>query len=965
MGASAARRARKSLSVILLPKLHASLIEPTERDSSHKLNRKAGGAVGAEIPSQKPDSAQKDEEETLVMRVPIALAAVKMLQRLPTDFMEENLSGILLKVMAFLKCRLESVRRAARETLVEISVSLGPKYLPVVVREMSSLLLSTRGYAFHVLAFTAHSLLVALVSLMQPGDINKCLRDFLEICKADLFGLSAEEKEVNRITAKVYEAKSHKSYDSFQLLAKVVPESCLIDLIQPLKEVLDSTHSYKSVKIVKECLIRVVKGLSDNSFISSPALVTFLYGVLSQNISSLWPVTAKETEKPLPRRAAGAYAGVNGTVSKPLALPADSYLIPKEPRKVRSKVTGAVDKVGAQANAHTMTEFGLQLLHSLLKKEQIKWRKDVVMKDSFIVTDMNGEKQSDEVVVDIMMLDPLVPVVCRSLESKHAKIATLALNCFRMMLRMDLPSLYDHLVKAAQAVYTILHKYAGATSGDNYNLAVAAFKAVAVLVRFMKSLPVEEDHLSALLTYVSRDLDLGGEVGSSSSYSGPARTATAFGVLRSILARKLRSPLIPPLMKRVAKLSIIAEASHIQAQSRQVFLQFLLDYPMSKKKLDSNVSFYLGQLDYELLSGRESALEFIQSIISVFPPLVLKNFSGIIFVSLAARLIEEEMPSCRKRVAEIIKSMLLRLNKATRDTLFSMLLIWMKDSELTHQQIAFQVCGILVLAEGDAFSSRLSDVLPIIVEQLKGKDKSNNVSSNPVNHKPQMGISNEKIKEKLSENCEEDFIPEDYDKTSESGIDLECEDERSRDHQLFQMLQLVLKIMMSCLEVLSSSKWGTYVNEIAVHCQLLLAYPHEWVRLASSQVLGSIFGSVEASKVALALKKEDKIKKEKLKKKANSLENNNCLPFLFTGVKRRLKSLILDLTGQLECNGIGPQLADQVVKNLAFLARVLKFLEDRKEVREDAKEDESKLSLAWMMFKMRKIVNKEVPSIFY
>jgi hypothetical protein len=59
----------------------------------------------------------------------------------------------------------------------------------------------------------------------------------LQLCKKDLFGAVAEEKEVNQITGKLHEARKTKSYDTFQILAQTVTEKCLSDLIVPLREV--------------------------------------------------------------------------------------------------------------------------------------------------------------------------------------------------------------------------------------------------------------------------------------------------------------------------------------------------------------------------------------------------------------------------------------------------------------------------------------------------------------------------------------------------------------------------------------------------------------------------------------------------------------------------------------------------------------------------------------------------------
>lgn len=67
-----------SLQIVLLPQLHKSLAQLTQYDSSHKVNRKRTGF-------------EREEED--LARVPISLAVVKLLQRLPKEILDFNLPG--------------------------------------------------------------------------------------------------------------------------------------------------------------------------------------------------------------------------------------------------------------------------------------------------------------------------------------------------------------------------------------------------------------------------------------------------------------------------------------------------------------------------------------------------------------------------------------------------------------------------------------------------------------------------------------------------------------------------------------------------------------------------------------------------------------------------------------------------------------------------------------------------------
>jgi U3 small nucleolar RNA-associated protein 20 len=127
-----------------------------------------------------------------------------------------------MKICTFLKSRLESVRRTTREVLQNIMLTLGPDYLHYLLKEMNALL--TRGFQVHVLVFTIHAVLVTLKPLFKPGHMSSNLSSILSVCKIDLFGPSAEEKEIAGIVRNVSEAKSTKSFDIFHILGEFIDE---------------------------------------------------------------------------------------------------------------------------------------------------------------------------------------------------------------------------------------------------------------------------------------------------------------------------------------------------------------------------------------------------------------------------------------------------------------------------------------------------------------------------------------------------------------------------------------------------------------------------------------------------------------------------------------------------------------------------------------------------------------------
>lgn len=125
-------------------------------------------------------------------------------------------------------------------------------------------------------------------------------------------------------------------------------------------------------------------------------------------------------------------------------------------------------------------------------------------------------------------------------------------------------------------------------------------------MRDVKYFILDVDQLKTLLLYTEQDLH------------NHDRQATAFSLLKAIISRKFIAPEIHDVMQKVAKISIISEMEYVRQQARNVFHQFLMDYPLGKK-LEKYITFYLSQLNYELDFGRQSALDMILSLIQSFP----------------------------------------------------------------------------------------------------------------------------------------------------------------------------------------------------------------------------------------------------------------------------------------------------------------------------------------------------------
>lgn len=645
---AAATRIHKTIVISLLPHLHRVVTHKAKSDDEHKLVR------------------SKYPEDDEILRVPLALAMIKLLQHLPGGTLENTLPGILLKICVFLRSRSRDVRTSARDTIEKVALSLGARYLPFLLRELKGTL--TRGYQLHVLGFTAFRLLKVLSSNMKPGDLDPALTTVQDIFYSELFGQTADEKEVEAIKAKYFEAQFIKAYDAYQLLATYVSSRSVNQLVQPIKGVLESTHNRHIANKAEVVLQKVANGLMANSSIPIETMMVFIKCWITQSTSSIVQQSKQKSK--------------NADSKEKLQhrLPESCLLLPEAaPRG------GFKPKASKETNTHVLVEFGLQLLHMCLKKSLL----------------LPNEH------LHLQLLDPLIPAIQECLKSSHIKTTANCMRCLSWILKFPLPSLKANINKIVPDMFVVLRNYTGAATakGGNQELITVCFKAVTVLVRDVAYYGITEDQLKVLLTYCEEDIY---------NYS---RQSSAFNLIRAILSRKLDIPQLHQVMDRLFEMSITASSTNVRLHSRQVILHYLLNYPMGKG-LKKHLHYYIDNLNYELEEGRESAIEMMITIFSAFPQSVLNNHCVKFFVALAMASFNDASAKCRKLIMVALRTLIGKIEVKQRKALFADVIKWMKSDVIDVCTMGSHVCGIFVEVEGGKFESYLTDIIPLLQLQL-------------------------------------------------------------------------------------------------------------------------------------------------------------------------------------------------------------------------------------------------------
>lgn len=682
--------------------------------------------------------------QDVVVRVPLALAVVKVLRRLRAASFFLEFPKLLVSLVKLLKHKLEDVRASARATLVKIVEELGTAYLLPVVDELRH---SLQEASTHVLAYTLHVILETVskivlakkpASLLLPppmesnhdesadafaSDLDACLPSVLEILVDDLFQGVGEggEGQAHQPKSKTKEAKStSKSYDALEVLARslaFLPNPSVHRVVGALvAKFLDHPSSNKSAQVLQEALRRVALGLTKNASVDASHLLLYTFNVLDASLESIRPMTDAEKAK---LRAAQSRAApwLGGAVAAWQVNEKSDGAARQLARRVRArdaakvtlqpKMTGfdrhAIEQRGAQTESVTpatrvhldeLLAFATYLLFAFVRSP----------------SSSTAETPASAMAT---LVDPLVPPLMRcASESKNNRAVIHALKCLGVLLHendgMELPSLDVSLAPLVDRLFKILQKAGAATRGNE--LVQTCYRTLTVVLRHRPQHRLTEAQLRVLVSFVRADLD-----------ETEHQNAT-YALLKSIVASRLVIPEIYDVVLRVGEVLVQTHAATARAHCGAILTTFLLEYPLGGKRLTQQLTFLLNNLQYEYESGRRAVLETLTNLLKKLPLDVLNDKAQFFLLPLVLRLANDDAVACRAQAAVAIMALVKRLsNQTLNETLTLVAKWWANRSDRTLLATAAQVTTLVLECRPEFLDRHASAVLATISEELQAQ----------------------------------------------------------------------------------------------------------------------------------------------------------------------------------------------------------------------------------------------------
>ncbi|KAJ1974184.1 U3 snoRNP protein, partial [Dimargaris xerosporica] len=602
------------------------------------------------------------DDETEGNRISLVYPMVRLLHRLPSQAFRKHGPALLTVLCRAMKSPQPKVRDEVRQVLIKTMQLLGPEYLEYVVSQLQTFLI--RGYQRHVLTYTVYVVIKHTVSatVHRLGNFDGCLDRAVQLFTEEVFGTLAEEKKVVDIVNKTPEARQAKGGQGFRLLASCTSFRHLGKLLVPLKGFMSETNDITVMRTVNQVLSQVAKGIVANPRATLQDVLVFSHGLITRNLSLTTEIKATKSNKVI----------MGGGKTKWRVLtPAredDVYTVYASRDQARQESTYFKN------NVHRFIEFGMSLLLRTLRSSSVEPEdEDDVEHGASPTCDKSNPHH-------LALLDPFVDVVGNCLYSNYQKILSQALEIMGYLYELPLPAVKPTVQLLVDRTFELLQM----TGSTHSRVVPSCFRLLTLLLqKYADATTVTEPQLLYVLNLILPDID-DNEV-----------PDTTFAILQAIIGRRFVVTEMYQVMERVARRMVTHYDKRVRQRCREVYFQFLLEYPQSQHRLNNQVQFLVQNLKFEFQTGRESVLEMLNTMATELNDDVLDPYIDLLFMALMTVLVNDRSKECRAMAAHLIQRLLLRMSSQQLDRVATVLNRLCRNARPVLHRVAKEHKGLL------------------------------------------------------------------------------------------------------------------------------------------------------------------------------------------------------------------------------------------------------------------------------
>lgn len=266
----------------------------------------------------------------------------------------------------------------------------------------------------------------------------------------------------------------------------------------------------------------------------------------------------------------------------------------------------------------------------------------------------------------------------------------------------------------------------------------------------------------------------------------PEKQSSAFNFVKAVITRRVQIPEVYDVMDKILRIMVVNHFQEIRDIARGLYFKFMLLYDQGQKRMEVSFKFLIDNLKYPTPSGRQSVMELMHSILLKSNASIVDRNASSFFVGLANLMVSDEQEKCRE-MATILLGQLLEKASPNKLKVFEHLIdTWLNNKDKN----VLRRCGLL------SYKCYIS----------------------------KFGMERNEILNSSASEVIELFLLFAQTLNSSEG----------RWEDIFSALNVLSHI----IAITSKSRWEKKTKFWDQVCQCLL-YPHSWVRLLSSKLLGT------------------------------------------------------------------------------------------------------------------------------